>query len=275
MEAYINQIKADLAEKLSACAQEAPALRRCSLAKRAVKKAIEDLQLYSQKNPSDPEFAGFYNRYWQPYFYGKLIYFTMCFDLESLKLTYSEGEKEELYKHKLKEVEAFFRRFSGFSQYYYRGDFSSEYFESLDYVDDYSVEDIDHLPQYPIGKTCLLAACLQANEQFRLYLRQELEPKPALSEADDLPKAIWKRSKTDLAEIIIALYEDHAIEVNGKPATFEYFKELAQREWGQSLDNLSIIDNKIRSRKKSTTPYLENLTRKSSEREDRLLGATK
>jgi hypothetical protein len=275
MEAYINQMKAELDEKLSEYAQETPALRRFSLSKKAVKMAIEDLQLYSKENRSDPEFEGFYNRYWQPHFYGKLIYFTLCFDLESLKLTYPEEEKEELYKHKLKEVEVFFRRFSGFSQYYYRGDFSQEYFQALDFIDGYTIEDIDHLPLYPIPKTCLLAACLEANEQYRSYLQQELEPKPALAERENVPKAKWKRSKTDLAEIIIALYEDQAIEVNGKPATFEYFKELAQREWGQSLDNLSIIDNKIRSRKKSTTPYLENLTRKSSEREDRLLGATK
>jgi hypothetical protein len=135
MEAYINQMKAELDVKLSEYARETPTLRHFSLAKRAVKKAIEELYFYLKESPSDPEFAGFFNRYWQPHFYGKLIYFTMCFDLESLKITYSEEEKEELYRHKLKEVEAFFRRFSAFCQYYYRGDFSKAYFESLDYVD--------------------------------------------------------------------------------------------------------------------------------------------
>src|ERR1700733_9232726 len=142
MEAYINQMKAELNEILSECAKETPALRRFSLSKRAVKKAIEDLHHYFSQNVSDPDLTGFDCRRWQPFFYGRLIYFAMCFDLESLKLTYSEDEKEELYKHKLKEVEVFFRRFSGFCQYYYRGDFGKVYFESLDYIDDHNMEDV-------------------------------------------------------------------------------------------------------------------------------------
>src|SRR5580704_10882406 len=111
MEAYITKMKAELDERLAFYEQEAHALRRFSLAKKAVKEAIEDLRDHIKGDDPNPGSVDFYNTYWQPYFYGKLIYFTMCFDLESLKLTYSDEEKEELYKHKLKDVEAFFRRF--------------------------------------------------------------------------------------------------------------------------------------------------------------------
>jgi hypothetical protein len=270
MEAYITRIKAGLDERLATHEQEAHALRRFSLSKSAVKEAIEDLRAHiKEADPNSPS-ADFYNRYWQPYFYGKLIYFTMCFDLESLKITYSDEEKEELYRHKLKDVEVFFRRFGGFCQYYYRGDFNQERSEALDFIGHFSLEDIDHLPRYPINKMCLLAACLEANEQFRAYLQQQLLTQTSSPEGGDIPRAKWKRTKTDLAEIIISLYEDQAIEADGKPATFEYFRDLCQREWGVSLENISIMDNKMRIRKKSPTPYLETLTRKFLERKDRL-----
>ncbi len=192
------------------------------------------------------------------------------FTWRSGKITYSDEEKEELYKHKLKDVEAFFRRFSGFCQYYYRGDFSREHSQALDFIGSFNIEDIDHLPRYPINKMCLLAACLEANEQYRAYLQQQLLAPASLAGSEDIPQAKWKRTKTDLAEIIIALYEDQAIEVDGKPATFEYFRDLCQQEWGVSLENISIMDNKMRTRKKSPTPYLENLTRKFLDRKDRL-----
>lgn len=270
MEAYITKVKAELDERLAIFEQETHALRRFSLSKMAVKEAIEDLRVQIKDAEPNPESVDFYNRYWQPYFYGKLIYFTMCFDLESLKLTYSDEEKEELYKHKLKDVEVFFRRFSGFCQYYYRGDFSEEHSEALDFIGHFTIEDVDHLPRYPISKMCLLAACLEANEQFRAYLQQQLLAQPSSPSNGGIPPAKWKRTKTDLAEIVIALYEDQAIEVDGKPATFEYFRDLCQQEWGVSLENISIMDNKMRTRKKSPTPYLENLTRKFLDRKDRL-----
>jgi hypothetical protein len=268
MEAYITKMKAELDERIAFYEQETHALRRFSLSKKAVKEAIEDLRGHIKE--ADPESVNFYNSYWQPYFYGKLIYFTMCFDLESLKITYSDEEKEDLYKHKLKDVEAFFRRFSGFCQYYYRGDFSQEYSGALDFIGDYNIEDIDHLPRYPINKMCLLAAFLEANEQYRAYLQLQLLAQASSPGSEDIPKAKWKRTKTDLAELIIALYEDQAIEVNGKPATFEYLQNLCQREWGVSLEKISIMDYKMRTRKKTPTPYLENLTRKFLERQNRL-----
>jgi hypothetical protein len=270
MEAYITKVKAELDERLTAYEKETHALRRFSLSKMAVKEAIEHLRAHMKEDDPKPESADFYNRYWQPYFYGKLTYFTMCFDLESLKITYSEEEKEELYKHKLKDVEVFFRRFSGFCQYYYRGDFSQERSEALDFIGHFSLEDVDHLPRYPINKMCLLAACLEANEQFRAYLQQQLLVQASSPGSDDIPMAKWKKTKTDLAEVIISLYEDQAIEVNGRPATFEYFQDLCQQEWGVSLENISIMDNKMRTRKKSPTPYLENLTRKFLDRKSRL-----
>jgi hypothetical protein len=158
----------------------------------------------------------------------------MCFDLESLKITYSDEEKDELYKYKLKDVEAFFRRFSSFCQYYYRGDFSQERSEAIDFIGGYTIEDIDHLPRYPINKMCLLSACLKANEQYRAYLQQQLLAQASSSGNEAIPPAKWNRTKTDLAELIVALYEDQAIEVDGKPATFEYFQNLCQREWGIS-----------------------------------------
>jgi hypothetical protein len=270
MEAYITKTKAELDERLAIYEQETHALRRFSLSKRTIKEAIEDLRAHIKEADPNPESADFYNRYWQPYFYGKLIYSTMCFDLESLKLTYSDEEKEELYRHKLKDVEAFFRRFSGFCQYYYRGDFKRESGEALDRIGYYTTEDVDHLPRYPINKMCLLAACLEANEQFRAYLQRQLLPQESSSGNGGIPRAKWKKTKTDLAEVIISLYEDQAVEVEGKPATFEYFRDLCQREWGVSLENISIMDNKMRTRKKSPTPYLDDLTRKFLERKERL-----
>jgi hypothetical protein len=270
MEAYIRRMKAELGERLADYEQESHALRQFSLSKEAVKEAIDGLRAHVKETDPNPEGADFYNRYWQPYFYGKLIYFTMCFDLESLKITYSDEEKEELYKHKLKDVEVFFRRFGGFCQYYYRGDFSREYSEALDFFGHFNIEDVDHLPRFPINKMCLLAACIEANEQFRAYLQQQLQAQTSTPGNEDIPQAKWKRTKTDLAEMVIALYEDQAVEVNGKPATFEYFRDLCQREWGVSLENISIMDNKMRIRKKSPTPYLENLTRKFLDRKDRL-----
>ncbi len=270
MEAYITKAKTELDERLAVHEQETHALRRFSLSKREVKEAIDDLRDRIKEADPNPENVDFYNRYWQPYFYGKLTYFTMCFDLESLKITYPDEEKEELYKHKLKDIEVFFRRFSGFCQYYYRGDFSQERSEALDFIGHFTIEDVDHLPRYPIDKMCLLAACVEANEQYRAYLQHQLLA-PAPSPGNEaIPQAKWKRAKTDLAEIIIALYEDQAIEVNGKPATLEYLLNLCQREWGVSLENISIMDYKMRARKISATPYLDTLTRKFLERQKRL-----
>src|SRR5580692_3977181 len=174
MEAHITKAKAELDERLAVYEQETHALRRFSLSKRTVKEAIEDLRDHIKDDDPNPESVDLYNRHWQPYFYGKLIFFTMCFDLESLKITYSDEEKEELYKHKLRDVEAFFRRFNGFCQYYYRGDFSREYGQTLSFIGHFTIEDVDHLPRYPINKMCLLAACLEAYEQFRAYLQQQL-----------------------------------------------------------------------------------------------------
>jgi RteC protein len=270
MEAYITKIKTELDERLAIHEQETHALRRFSLSKTAVKEAIEDLRDHIKQDDLNPENVDFYNRHWRPYFYGKLIYFTMCFDLESLKITYSDDEREELYRHKLKDVESFFRRFSSFCQFYYRGDFAREHSEAIDFMGHFTIEDVDHLPRYPIDKMCLLAACLEANEQYRTYLQRQLLARATTPGNAYLPQAKWKQTKTDLAEIIIALYEDQAIEDNGKPATFEYFRDLCQREWGVSLENISIMDNKMRTRKKSPTPYLDNLTRKFLERKDGL-----
>lgn len=106
---------------------------------------------------------------------------------------------------------------------------------------------------------------IKQNEACPAACGQNLQP----ANESALP-AKWMRNKMDLAEIIFSLYEEQAIEVNGKPATIEFLQNLFERAFGISLGEISIMDNKIRNRKKDTTPYLDKLAGKILARKERL-----
>ncbi len=212
-----------------------------------------------------------YNKVWLPPFIAKMTFFASRHELEIRRAASTSGQFRAYCEEELVTVRDFFVTNSDFCYYYHSNQTYRDHiiFTGND-KDEYSPVVYNDVIPFRVNGGCLKVASLLANEQYAAHLQQQLLPQVFSPGDEGIPRAKWKRTKTDLAEIIIALYEDQAIEANGKAATFEYFQDLCQREWGVSLENISIMDNKMRIRKKSPTPYLENLTRKFLDRKDRL-----
>jgi hypothetical protein len=278
MRAFIEKLTGNFERELAVHCQEKQPLRRLMLCKRAAENAIHELHDFAKTYfIEDPEEIILYNKEWAPFFYAKLIYFNKCYDLECLCLSSGPEERKALMEHELAGVQHFFRRYSSFCHYYYSGNCDKDHFYwSREYSDNPMPDEIFLIGKPNVNEGRLLVAYLLANEQFRDFLQIELyRSDPTMVQVTAGTPAKWKDSNTDLAELIVCLYEEQAIEVDGQPATFEYYKDLCEKQWGVSLDALSVIDNKMRSRKKSTTPFMEKLTRKFMERKERLSGPSR
>jgi hypothetical protein len=212
-----------------------------------------------------------YNKVWLPLFIAKMTFFANCHRLEIHRAASSVGQFLAYCEKELAIVRDFFIDNSDFCYYCHS---NQTYHDHLIFTgkdeNQYPPVVYNEVIPFRINGGCLKVAELLANEQYRTFLQQQLQAQTSSPGNEGIPRAKWKKTKTDLAEVIISLYEDQAVEVEGKPATFEYFRDLCQREWGVSLENISIMDNKMRTRKKSPTPYLDDLTRKFLERKERL-----
>jgi hypothetical protein len=264
----------DLEARIADNDREVDRIKRAALNLRAAEyTAYRIFQYFEEEFPhaNDQACQIKYNKVWLPPFIAKMMFYVSIHQLEICRaasiisqfLTYCEKE--------LAKVRDFFMDNSDFCYYYYSNQTYRDHllFTGKD-KDQYLPVVYNEMIPFSANSGCLKVAGLLAHEQYRAYLQQQLMPQASSSANEDIPQAKWKRTKTDLAELIISLYEDQAIEVDGKAATFEYFRNLCEQEWGVSLENISIMDNKMRTRKKSPTPYLENLTRKFLDRKDRL-----
>jgi hypothetical protein len=212
-----------------------------------------------------------YSKVWLPPFIAKMTFFASCHQLEIHRAASTTSQFIAYCERELAMVRDFFIENGDFCYYYHS---NQTYRDRIIFTgsgkDQYAPVVYNAVIPFRINSGCLKVAELLANAEYRTYLQKQLLPQAATPGNEAIPRGKWKRTKTDLAELVISLYEDQAVEVSGKSATFEYFRDLCQREWGVSLENISIMDNKMRIRKKSPTPYLENLARKFLERKDRL-----
>jgi len=202
-----------------------------------------------------------------PELFRKLLHYHLLFDLEMQRTTSTKDEYKRYCQNKLGGIRTWHDVNIEFIEYYY-----SERFEEEEWL--FLGKDRGNVPEvlkeqlrWPFQKISIaMVATILAYGDFAKILKNELQgPDKAVEPAE------WKGSTTELVEQILGEYLAKHTEINGKPATLDYFIARAEKMYSNvSLKNFEQLASQMRRRNETTAYHAEKIKRLLAQR-DKLL----
>lgn len=270
IETLYRQMDAGLQELDAETEDPVLAARKALMMIRAVMSALREyLSAHPWKDRSE-EIRFF--KHEKPRFQGRLIYYLKKFHLETRLAAAHADRKIGVLTQERRRIEVFFEHHREFYQYYITGaEYMDEWFFVRNRYDPLLADEDAFMALDP--DFCTLhsykVARILAYRSFREYLEDRLEvfrPKePAEPKPDTL---IWSARKTELVELLYALHTVGAF--NQGTADITRIAEALETAFQVRLGNFYHVFQELRNRKRSRTPFLDQLKHALSERLERM-----
>jgi hypothetical protein len=262
MEHFMKELEAGLKETLKEVEKENNILCRYSMRVQAIRKALEKMRDYNEKNPfaSKAEEINYFKNL-APRLYSQLFYFYKIYQVE-LEKYYAQKQKMELfYRSELAVIYDFYQQHGEFCRYFHFGstNLDEHYFTKGDW-EETVIDDVAVMMgrDYCVGS--YWAARVIANQELQKYLEEELynlqNPQGEKRATKSKRKLKWLAGPTDLIEVCEGFYLTGAF----GDATFKEIIEGAEEFYDISLGHFYNTSQEIGRRKKAKAKYCDEMS---------------
>jgi hypothetical protein len=263
----IDQMWAELQEKLSSLNTEENLIKRLELSRRAAANALlrlENFEASCKEFTEDPDILIDFNRLHAPRFYAKFIFFSKVLTFECLKADAEPSEYGKVLEMELAGIKRFLGNHKEFRNYYLKGreDHDYLYFHYI-HNGNISFEELIVGISPHVNQGCLLVAYMIALDDYHSYLTTPEKSEPAID-----PDLQWDGLVSDLNEVAIAL--EGYINKGNRPATLAEIRHAFGNLLHVSLANGGQIDNNRRNNQSDGPNFLEKLAEKMIRRKTNL-----
>jgi len=229
-----------------------------------VREFIKRLRLHVRKNaPPDRMSEINYLRFVTPFFYSRLYYCKMVYNLEIYRKAEDKSNFTLYMKKKLEGVKAYLFHYQKLHRYLHS---NMRFWDKYIFTWETWAKDKKLLFSNGSRKAALILAC----ERFRDFVQAELDkmknPQPIVGTIWEGRKYTWERQDTDLVEVIYGFSGEEAIKVNGRKMLIKDYKIMFNDFFGIELGNVSDIKNGNLKRKIDQTPFLNSMIQANSKK---------
>jgi len=272
MEQIVHTLEADMETSLAEIAREENRVLRYDRSLKKVRATIERLKVQLQAHPFPGRSEEIrYFKELAPKFYSRLFYYMKLYQVESYR-PYTGREKfREVLEEELKGIERFYRQHE---------DVCRNYYKQVDYWDDHLftrrgqgewAEEEPGLfidPDFCMGS--YWASWILANGRYKEWIMMELARLELGDAALTAPlptttKLVWKRSDTDLVEMIYGNYLAGAFGDKTLKEVFDWFQEAFGIDVGRYYNTWQEIARRKKGAAQYTEEVREGLVKKAGE----------
>jgi len=274
MKTFIQKIKEDLSHQLEQVSGQLPPLQYYKDALSVIERSIYSVKEFMQR-------YDFADQEEEVYFYKEIIpdllqleiYYSLLYDLAVERASSGPDEYLRYVEEEIKEVARFFSKNKFAYTYHLKG----HTYLDIPYYTRKGEGWILVYNEHVCTSHSYLLAQILAYQQYRERLHVELDLLLDSDSGNSRGKASGTQfefmgTDADLAELVPPIHRLKLIRIDGREATQDQLLELVDKLFRRNVrNNFSAIDNKNRSRKKGTTPFLSRLIDAYNERSKDLL----